>query len=186
MLLSGYFLGRNDGQNRFSHPSQRAFEGPNYVLSTENDLPTPQFVELYRNACQAFTQHDEIAQLPNLLAARYLPVKRNELSYYLRVVHPVALDAIFSVLEAANLKPARAADDKFRNYAKRSLGLRQIIEGLNQVQHENIGSNSAAEALMSAGNSSAHQLNLIAEYNGSLEKRRLLALRIDGLPQPPC
>ncbi len=34
MLLSGYFLGRNDGQNRFSHPSQRAFEGLRHLLSS--------------------------------------------------------------------------------------------------------------------------------------------------------
>jgi hypothetical protein len=66
------------------------------IHQTPDDLPEAPVREVYKEICDHFFAHQVPNDLVSALAARVAPVRREELAYYLRAAHPLALPLILS------------------------------------------------------------------------------------------
>lgn len=137
-----------------------------YVFSTEASLPTPELKGLYHRICDIFFQHEDAVQLPVLLSERKSPVRRNELTMYLRLLHLHALNAVLTGMEERPLGIPRAADDPFRAASTKEIPCKAILDEICRHEIEHPDQPDFAEAMSASGNITSMQLDIINEYNG--------------------
>ena len=77
----------------------------NIVFSTQRTLPTEEIKAHYKRICTEFFDTHGIEELPSLIANLKQPIRRDELEFYLRAVHPVAFKCITKVFREAQLIP---------------------------------------------------------------------------------
>jgi hypothetical protein len=70
------------------------------VFDTESKLMTGKYKQIFNNTKVRFFSDECICELPNLLAGRKFPIRRNELLLYLKLIHPCAVNIILSILES--------------------------------------------------------------------------------------
>lgn len=73
------------------------------VFASAVNLPTPQFKDMHREICRSFFSDSDVGSVPDLLAARRRPIRRDELIFYIRGLHPRALECITRILQNKNL-----------------------------------------------------------------------------------
>jgi hypothetical protein len=142
-----------------------------FVFANESSLPTPEYGELHRRICEDFFKHEDAAALPELLAARGSPIRRDELTTYLRLLHLHALNTVLTRMEEAALLPARPMDDPLRAANTKPIAVRAIIGALKGHEREHPDKPDIAEVISSSFEVVAIQQDLISEYNGVSLKR---------------
>jgi hypothetical protein len=154
-----------------SGPDHTFSEMETFVFANQSSMPTPVFGELHRRICEDFFKHEDAAALPELLADRGNPIRRDELTTYLRLLHLYALNTVLTCMEEAALLPPRPADDPLRAANKKPIAVRAIIEVLKGHEREHPDKTDIAETLSSSYEAVAIQQDLISEYNGISLKR---------------
>ena len=77
----------------------------NIVFSSSTNHPTPMFKNLYEEICTSFFSEPGILELPNLLAACRHQIRREELKFYLRMLHGVAVTCVCNSFKKHGLMP---------------------------------------------------------------------------------
>ncbi len=154
-----------------SGPDHTFGEMETFVFANESLLPTPEYGQVYRRICEDFFKHEDAAALPELLAGRGSPIRRDELTTYLRLLHLHALNTVLICMEEAALLPPRPADDPLRAASKKPIAVRAIIEALKGHEREYPDKPDIAEVISRAYEIVAIQQDLISEYNGISLKR---------------
>jgi hypothetical protein len=154
-----------------SGPDHAFGEMETFVFANESSVPTPEFGELHQRICEDFFQHEDAATLPELLAGRGSPIRRDELTTYLRLLHLHALNAVLTRMEEAALLPARSMDDPVRAASAKPIAVRTILEALKEHEREHPDKPDIAEVISSFYEVGAIQHDLISEYKGVSLKR---------------
>lgn len=149
-----------------SGPDHTFAETENFVFANESSLPTPEYGELHRRICEDFFQHEDAAALPELLAGRGNPIRRDELTTYLRLLHPHALNTVLTHMEETARLPARSADDPLWAAGTKPIAVRAALESMKALEREHPDKPDIAEVMSSSFEIVAIQQDLILEYNG--------------------
>ncbi len=138
-----------------------------FIFANQGTFPTPEFGMLYDKICQMFFQHEDIANLPALLASRNSSIRRDELTTYLRMVHLHALNAVLTGMEEANCSPVRPKDDPVRAASLKPIPCCEILNKWSLLERDNPDKPGIVEVLTASAEGVAMQFNLISEYNGT-------------------
>jgi hypothetical protein len=76
-----------------------------FIFSSQLTLPTETLKALYQRVCAIFFAVHSLDALPALLASREHPVRRDELEFYLRGLHPTALQSVIAIFREEKLIP---------------------------------------------------------------------------------
>lgn len=154
-----------------SGPDHTFGEMESFVFANESLLPTPEYGELHRCVCEDFFKHEDAAALPELFAVRGSPIRRDELTTYLRLLHQHALNTVLAHLEKTARLPTRPADDPLRVASTKQIAVRSVLESMKVLEREHPDKPDIAEVMSSISVISAIQQDLILEYNGISLKR---------------
>lgn len=147
------------------------------VFKTENDLPTQQYKDMYQEICQLFFAHKIISKYPEYLSFRKNPLRRNELYFYLRMLHFYALDTILTVYENYRHINKRPKDDAFRQAGTKGIIDFEKIDA-NNLEQEHPDIEDITEQFYAAANETFFQLELAYQYNNptlsNFKNRRLI------------
>src|SRR5580700_1908363 len=109
-------------------PDHTFAEMETFVFANQSSLPTPEYGELHRRICESFFRHDDAVTLPELLAGRGSPIRRDELTTYLRLLHPHALNTVLTHMEDTAHLPPRPAHDPLRAASTNPIEVRTVLE----------------------------------------------------------
>jgi hypothetical protein len=137
-----------------------------FVFANESTSPTPEFAKLLCSICESFFQHEDANALPELLATRGTPIRRDELTTYLRLLHQHALNTVLTRLEEAALMPPRPADDSLRAASTKPLAVQTVLETMKGLEREHPDKPDIAEVMSGISELSSIQQDIIFEYNG--------------------
>jgi hypothetical protein len=149
-----------------SGPDHSFGEMETFVFANESLLPTPEYGELHRRICEDFFKHEDAAALPELLADRGSPIRRDELTTYLRLLHLHALNTVRTHMEETARLPPRPADDPLRVASTKPIAIRPVLESMKALEREHPDKPDIAEVMSSISGIAAIQQDLILEYNG--------------------
>lgn len=79
------------------------------IFASEIALPTSKARDIHRKICQSFFSDTDVATIPDLLVTHGYPIRREELTFYIRGLHGRAMACITEVLQAEHLPPLSAA-----------------------------------------------------------------------------
>jgi Protein of unknown function (DUF2971) len=136
------------------------------VFANESSVPTPEFGELHRRICEGFFRHEDAASLPELIAGRGSPIRRDELTTYLRLLHSHALNTVLTHMEEAAFLVPRPADDSLRAASTKPIAVRSVLESMKALEREHPDKPDIAEVISGISEIAAVQQDLILEYNG--------------------
>lgn len=127
------------------------------VFKTKAEFSAPEYTKIFEEICNLFFENSSVQNYPKGLAARTSPVRRSELYFYLRMLHPHAINCIFSIYEKHNLvdkKHSITNDYKVMGF--------ESLETPNNIdrEHKNI-----SEHIFFATNHTIQQLDLITKLN---------------------
>ena len=137
-----------------------------FVFANQSSLPTPEYAELHLRICEDFFQHEDATFLPELLAGRGSPIRRDELNTYLRLLHPHALNTVLNQMEEAGCLPPRSADDPLRAASQKPIAVRAVLESLRALERGHPDRPDVAEVMSGFSEIAAIQQDLILEYKG--------------------
>jgi hypothetical protein len=147
-------------------PDHTFAEAETFVFANESSLPTPEYAELHRSICENFLRHKDVAALPNLLASRGTPIRREELTTYLRLLHQHASNTVLTQMEETARLPARRADDPLRSASTKPIPVRTLLESMKALERAHPDKPDIAEVMSRSSEVTASQQDLILEYNG--------------------
>ncbi|WP_248463868.1 hypothetical protein [Pectobacterium versatile] len=157
------------------------------LFSGGNDFTTSMYKKLFSKISENFFENEPLLTLIKSISKRTTPVRRDELYFYLRAVHPLAIETIFSEYETNKLVPLR--ESKYNNPEKSIINLIEkklitlIEEGSNANTHDE-----KINVLFHACKSAQLQIELINRYHGSIDVKNkkkisyLLSFLIDIFP----
>lgn len=154
--LTGFILG-NEYKSTISK---------NFILSSPMTLPSIDLKNNFRKICDDFFSNAEANEIITLLTRQKFPVRRGELEFCLRGIHPMAFGSIMKVFRRKGLVPP--PDNSVPIVG---LTVNDVAKSVLKVLNE-IGSNAekydqeALQALFDAGGIIYKQLDLI-RYIGS-------------------
>ncbi len=137
----------------------------NLVYQTDDDLPLAPVRAIYSQACDAFFNHEAAEALLNALSRDGKAVRRDELTYYLRLIHYWALTSILDLLEEHGGKLRASRKGVAELTAKTMAMVPKIVQLHSFVDDQ-------AEVLFFVINNITQQLSLIHELNGSFPDDR--------------
>ena len=133
------------------------------VLQTENDLPTPEYKDVYKQIRQVFFGIPAVPEYVKGLSSRTRPVRRDELRFHLRILHYHALDAIFSAYKDRGvITPGGPA---FRELLQRISLRPEVFDATNSLEAEHPEIPDRADRLYAALAGVHQQQVLIVKYN---------------------
>ena len=132
------------------------------ILMTDDDLPAPARAK-YQEICKLFFEQEAVSEAPKLLASRTHPVRRNELSFYLRQLHGHALQAIFTVYKIHNF--LTFPDDN--PDVDQVMPIRSELEvaAVNELELKHADKLDATERLFTLSSHATQQVMLLNKYN---------------------
>ena len=134
----------------------------NLVFAVPDELPPTPLRTIYARVVEAFLNDAAVERFVELMAARTTPIRRNELTHYLRSLHALALSAVFKEFEDHGLNLFRPGTVMPNQEAlrKNAIAMMEAASKLPAVKPEL----NATEAYFSASEATVGQLDLIAEY----------------------
>ncbi|WP_270671080.1 MULTISPECIES: hypothetical protein [unclassified Aeromonas] len=139
------------------------------VFSGEEDFPTPMYQELFVNITKKFFDNESLIKLIESISKRTTPVRRDELFFYLRIIHNYALEVIYSEYERSRLIPERDTRNSETDKPIHDLLSQDFIGILERSLHESGGDERIANAIFSAHHHSDLQMDLIYRFNGDID-----------------
>jgi len=138
------------------------------IFSGENDFPSPIYKELFTRISNSFFENQDLLTLIEKISERTTSVRRDELSFYLTAVHPLALETIYSEYENSKLVPTRNQNNSLNK--KVSIFLKEdFIDNIEKALNENSREEKIIDALFAAQRHSQTQIDIIQRHNGIID-----------------
>ena len=162
------------------------------IFSAFENLPDAPVRAIYQKTCDAFLADPDIPKLVEALAHRVAPLRRDELTHYLRALHPFALSVLMGELNH------HGVDRVFRDLDALQIQAAAMRETIVRVAAMQPAEQEVAEALFSASELMMAQMELIHDHNSAPapEAKALAFLTrdfpasyvraLDELIHPPC
>lgn len=144
------------------------------IHQTDDDLPKAPIRDVYANACRMFFESPAVLQLIDAFSASGKAVRRDELIFYLLMIHPLALHVVLTALGRRG-----------QALMKSTAPLEAMLEGLSQKLEEALRglvlADELSDHLYRATSSISSQLDLIFEFNNAVteEQRSWLSIARD-------
>ncbi|EDV6707848.1 DUF2971 domain-containing protein, partial [Salmonella enterica subsp. enterica serovar Widemarsh] len=122
-----------------------------------NDFPTPKYRELFSNVSANFFKSNKILTLIETLSKRTTPIRRDELSFYLNIIHPYALETINSTYQGNGLIPM----DGHHIYNLDQLVENEVIENIQKCLDRGDYNEDMLRALFKSFSFTNEQMSLI-------------------------
>jgi hypothetical protein len=135
------------------------------VLQTENDLPTQDYKDVYKKICDIFFAIPSVPEYVQGLASRKRPIRRDELSFHLRILHYHALNAIFTVYKDRGVVTDIPGGDAFRLLLERISLMPEIFKATNDLEASHPEVTDGSDRLYAALSGAHLQTVLLAKYN---------------------
>lgn len=147
----------------------------NIVFYVPESLPDAPIRLIYKRLAAAFLGDDAVKTFLDIVACRATPIRRNELTGYLRALHPLALSKVFDEFADHGVLPASSFMDgpvlgRLRESAK------NVMEGVRQLPDDEFPPERVSEVLFAANEASVAQMDLIFEYTHPERHHRGMAL----------
>jgi Protein of unknown function (DUF2971) len=143
------------------------------VLQTENDLPTQEYKDVYKRICDIFFALPSVPKYVQGLSSRKRPIRRDELSFHLRILHYHALNAIFTVYKDRGVMTDTPDGDAVRVLLERTSLNPEIFEATNNLEASHPKVSDGSDRLYAVLRGAQLQAVLAAKYNN-------LAVRADN------
>ena len=165
--------------------------GSDYIFSPDQDfifssqtLETEKSRELLQRIFEKFYKHIDIKYFQLLLTLRKSLIKRDELTFYLRLLHLHGLNSVLIAMEDSACIPVRPPDDPLRSASIKSIACKKMLELFESFETRHQNEPSIVEELSRSINAVQMQQNLILEYNGiSLRNGRAWQFIISDFPK---
>ena len=148
------------------------------VFQVPGTLPDAPIREVYARLSAQFLAEPAVRRFVELMSARTTPVRRMELTNYLRSLHGFAMQIVISEFQARGLfapptaGPAAPSPEKLRHNAIAVMEAAQKMTPL-KLANGNMSPEIATEAFFEAGENTTEQVMLIAEINFADRDKRL-------------
>jgi hypothetical protein len=129
------------------------------IFLAPESLPEAPVRSIFQRMCHAFLANANIGKWPETLSARPTPVRRDELTHYLRALHPFRLAVLLEELKGHGI------DGIFRNVPALQAQASTLGENLSRVAELKPSDGEVAEELFAASELMTAQLELIHDYN---------------------
>jgi hypothetical protein len=149
------------------------------VFEIESDLPTREYKDVFKQACDTFFGTPAVLEFIDALASRSQPVRRDELCVHLRMAHFTALGAIFAAYrDRAGIPDTPGGSAFFDTCA--TLPVRpETPRAVNELEAQRPAAPHSTELLFAVMRNAQQQGDLIAKSNAPdsiLNCNRLLLL----------
>lgn len=140
-----------------------------FVHQTEHDLPQAPIRDIYAEACKEFFGHPAPELLVTALSARAREVRRNELQFYLRLIHPLATRSVLTALAKRRLVSIQASRELDTLIDAMEGNLNSLLRAYKQA-------GDLSDVIFSASEELTSQLSLINEFENPVtpDRRPLL------------
>jgi len=135
------------------------------VFEIESDLPTQEYKDVFKQACDTFFGDPTVLQFIDGLASRTRPVRRDELCVHLRMAHFTALSAIFSAYRNRANIPDTPGGSRLLDMCAALPIKPETTKLINEMEAQHPGITDGTERLFAAVRSAQQQGDLIAKYN---------------------
>jgi hypothetical protein len=134
------------------------------VFIGEMDLPTPKYKELFSDMYNSFATKIKLTDLVDGICSRTTPIRRDELFFYLKLIHGTALEVIYEAYANHGCAPkGNVSEDKRRDV----LGLikgKKFFELTEQLLREHGTDKKVTDALFAAHSNAVAQMDIILRY----------------------
>lgn len=133
------------------------------VFSDKNDFPTDEYKNMFAEILKTFFEDTKITKFIEKITNCKTPINKNELHFYLFVIHPYALDIILRAYESHHLIPVR----KQQCHKDSSQILKNLLDS-NYINHIEmvLAENEKRQTWFMTQKFVISQLDLIYRYNG--------------------
>lgn len=135
------------------------------VLKTENDLPTQDYKDAFKSACDTFLNTPSVPECAEGLASRQRPIRRDELRCHLRMLHWHALNAIFTAYRERRIQLDASGGEMFRDLCAKMPVRPEVFGMTNEFEQRHTGVEGGSDQLYAAMNAIHQQGILIGKYN---------------------
>jgi hypothetical protein len=140
------------------------------VLQTENDLPTPDYKDVYGRICEIFFWTPSLPEYVHGLSSRKHPIRRDELCAHLTLLHFHALNAIFTAYRNRGIVSGAPGSNEFRTLLERIPVKPEILAAIEDLESRRPEVADGAERLYAALNAVHMQSALIGKYNNPISR----------------
>ncbi len=135
------------------------------IFSGEEDFPTDTYKKIFFNISQAFFENESINSLLESLSKRTVPVRTNELKFYLTAIHGLALEIIHIEYEKEKFIPIRKAQTIDMEEPLKNFLNNDFIGIIEQSYNKKESEQKLVDILLKASHSINDQLELINRFN---------------------
>jgi hypothetical protein len=138
-----------------------------YVFSVPETLPEAPIREVYGRVVAEFLEEPSVIRFLELMSTRTTPVRRGELTGYLRALHGFALQIVLKDLQQRGLLAQKEAGPGVASLETARMNAIRMMEGVTQIASEEYPPEKISEALFSASEAAVEQLLLISAANSA-------------------
>ncbi len=142
------------------------------IFQTDADLPATPVRTIYADVCENFLNQTSIQKLVRSLARRSLQptkIRKDELLFHLRTLHPIAFQSIVSSLEKHGVKLMKSNTEAETELSKMSERMSQIIDNVVKIYEQ---TEDLSEEIFSASETAGKQLSLLQQSHMSDTKQK--------------
>lgn len=132
------------------------------VFKLFNDLPSDSYKERIKKIWQDFLNHPYIKGLPENLASRQNGIRREELIYYISLIHRIAINIVAKSLGHREFLMNDEMEKPFKDGV-----ILKLIETSNRVELENSNISNISAKIFQAAQHSNQQLHFIAKNSSN-------------------
>jgi hypothetical protein len=136
----------------------------NTVFWVPQELPEAPIREIYQRVSTEFLAEPAVRTFLSLMAARTTPIRRSELTSYLRALHGFALHVVINEYRERGLLPPQAQRSQPPSREKLRRDAISMMEGVTKITSSEYPPERISEALFTASEATAAQLMLLNEY----------------------
>jgi hypothetical protein len=152
----------------------------NIVFSVPQELPEAPIREVYQRVSVEFLAEPAVKTFLSLMAARTTPVRRSELTGYLRALHGFAMQIVIKEYRERGLLPSQAEGSEPRPREELTQTAIAMMEGVTNFMSSEHHSDNKLEAFFAATEAMSAQLMLINEYNLPNREKRMPVVFLAG------
>lgn len=134
-----------------------------------NDFHTAEAKQYFLEIVEKFFKNEYITLLLEAILTRTTPTRRDELTFYLSSVHPLAVELILEKHEELNLIPSRTQKNLYADALIKNLAEANFIDNIEQLIKKNSTHSSPVELIFSIQKNAKSQVNLISRYNNTTQ-----------------
>jgi len=137
----------------------------NIVYWVPQELPQAPIREVYQRVSTEFLAEPAVKTFLSIVAARTTPIRRSELTSYLRVLHAFALQIVIKEYRERGLLPLPTENTEPPSREKLRESAIAMMDGVTKITSTQYPPERISEALFAANEATAAQVLLVTEYN---------------------